>query len=117
MIKQITLTGLKVEAIAISLPINFHHAEIIENELEIFRKSLFKSRPPEPIDWHILPPGEWKILERANEINDVDVCELMDTYAIGPDDFMEQMEYRHKQWQSYCEKYGLTNELILVKEE
>lgn len=98
------LKGLKVEAIAVKVPEGAENIKIIGE----FPRLYYDIKPRGFDDGHRyvhLPNDEWKILGRANELNDFRMFKLVNGITL----------YRKEEWDDYCTANGLTNELILIK--
>lgn len=111
------LTGLKCRAIAVTVPENFCFADIsmihgvfpclyINTYEDI--ESDFEEQP-----MHVdLPPGEWEVLGRVNDLHIFSKFKLVQSYnSMQEGDYL----YLTQEWQSYCAANGLTNELILIE--
>lgn len=106
------LHGLKVKAIACEVPEQYECYSVVGNTLHFWLEHLspFKREV-------VLPPGSWKILKRASEIDGLDAIDLMKfgLLKMPPLDILEGIALRG--WRMYCSENGLTNELILTPNE
>lgn len=91
------LQGLKVRALACDVPNDFHSAEIDSRDLLIYVQD--SSFPELKRSWvaFSLPPGNWTIYSRADEM-----------------DLTMEMEICDEDWTDYCAANNITNQLILI---
>lgn len=103
-IKQ--LTGLKVDAVAVTLIESAHNISAYKNTLVYMDDSAGYMGAGYEIQ---LPEGSWAILGRADVIEPFIMEKLYGELVLSWGKCIAQ-------WQSYCTANGLTNELILIKQ-